>query len=30
VLQWPVLLGGGVVEVDVDGTMELTPILEGI
>jgi len=30
VLQWPVLLGGGTVEVDVDGSMELTPILDGI
>jgi hypothetical protein len=30
VLQWPELLGGGVVEVDIDGSMEFVPILERV
>jgi hypothetical protein len=30
VLQWPELLGGGIVEVDVDGSMEFVPILDRI
>lgn len=28
VLQWPELLGGGTVEVDVEGSMEFVPILD--
>jgi hypothetical protein len=30
VLQWPEFLGGGAVEVDIDGSMEFTPILERV
>jgi hypothetical protein len=29
-LQWPEMLGGGVVEMDVDGGMEFVPILERV
>lgn len=29
-LQWPELLGGGIVEVDIEGSMELSPILDGV
>jgi hypothetical protein len=30
VLQWPELLGGGIVEVDIEGSMEISPILDGV
>jgi hypothetical protein len=30
VVQWPEFLGGGVVEIDADGSMQLTPILDGV
>jgi hypothetical protein len=30
VLQWPELLGGSIVEIDIDGSLELVPILDRI
>jgi hypothetical protein len=30
VLQWPDVLGGGVVEVDFDGTVGMIPVLEHV
>jgi hypothetical protein len=29
-VQWPEFLGGGIVEIDADGSMVLTPILDGV